>query len=364
MRPVSMRGEGDLRAPILIVDDQPANVRLLERLLRGAGYTNVRGTTDPREVFALYQEFRPDLLLLDLRMPYMDGFEVMEQLQQEIRRDTFFPILVLTADATVETKERALANGATDFLAKPIDATETILRIGNLLETRSLHLQLANQNQVLEERVKERTADLEESQTEVLKRLALAAEYRDDATGEHTQRVGSLSGFLAGALRLADEQVELIRRAAPLHDVGKIGVSDAILLKPGRLTPEEFEQITTHSAIGGGILTGSNFPLLRLAEAIALTHHERWDGTGYPGGLAGEDIPLAGRIVAVADVYDALTHERPYKPAWAVDRAVAEIQGLSRQHFDPAVVEAFLELVWGEGLGAPGRQEVSSAGTR
>ena len=333
-----------LADPILIVDDQESNVRLLERLLAQAGYLNIKSTTDPREVSALYREFRPDLLLLDLRMPKMTGFDVMEVLKVEIPTDTYFPILVLTADDTAEAKQRALSMGAKDFLQKPLDRTDTLLRIKNLLETRWLHSQLRNQNHILEENVRQRTQDLDKAQVEILKRLALAAEFRDDVTGNHTERVGVLAGFLASGLDLSDERVEVIRRAAPLHDIGKIGVPDSILLKPGKLTDEEFERVKEHSWIGRNLLAGSRFAVLRVAEKIALTHHERWDGSGYPAGLAGEDIPLVGRIVSVVDVYDALTHDRPYKMAWPVDKAVEEIVTQRGRQFDPDVVEAFLDV--------------------
>jgi HD-GYP domain-containing protein (c-di-GMP phosphodiesterase class II) len=192
--------------------------------------------------------------------------------------------------------------------------------------------------------VAERTRDLEQARLEILDRLAIAAEYRDDATQEHAWRLGRTSALLALGLGLPDREVELIRRAAPLHDIGKIGIPDAILLKPGRLTYEEFEQIKTHTTIGAEILSGSRSQLLGMAERIALTHHERWDGRGYPRGLAGEQIPLPGRIVAVADVFDALTHERPYKPAWSLQEAVAEIPSQAGGQFDPDVVGAFLQL--------------------
>ena len=333
-----------LAAPILIVDDQESNVRLLERFLAHAGYINIKWTTDPREVFELYREFRPDLLLLDLRMPKMSGFDVMELLEVEVPAETYFPILVMTADDTPEAKQRALSMGAKDFLSKSLDATETLLRINNVLETRWLHTQLQNQNDVLEEKVRQRTQDLDKAQVEILKRLALAAEYRDDVTGEHIERVGTLAGFLAAGLDLSEESVEVIRRAAPLHDVGKIGVPDGILLKPGKLTAEEFERVKEHSSIGGSILAGSSFAVLRAAEKIALTHHERWNGSGYPEGLEGEDIPLAGRIVSLVDVYDVLTHERPYKSAWSVDRALEEIRVQRGRQFDPRVVDAFLDV--------------------
>jgi putative two-component system response regulator len=203
---------------------------------------------------------------------------------------------------------------------------------------------LQNQNQILEGRVRERTRELEATRLEVLERLALAAEYRDDVTGQHTKRVGETSGTLARALKLPDEQVELIRRAAPLHDIGKIGIPDPILLKRGQFTPEEFEVMKTHTTIGAKIQAGSVYPLLQMAEIIALTHHEKWDGTGYAG-LAGGAIPLPGRIVAVTDVFDALTHSRPYKPAFPVERALEIIRDGAGKHFDPVIVETFVSCL-------------------
>jgi len=331
-------------ARILIVDDEEMNVFLLEQILQRAGYSDLRSTTDPREVFSFYAEAEPDLILLDLMMPEMSGFEVMERLGRIIPDGSFVPILVLTADITPEAKRKALAGEATDFLTKPLDHTEVLLRIRNLLATRNLHLQLRDQNRTLDDKVRERTAELAQAQVEILTRLAQAAEFRDDDTGQHTQRVGHTSAMLAHQLGLPDDQVQLIHQAAPLHDVGKIGISDLILLKPGKLTNEEFTTIKTHAVIGARLLSGGHSELVQMAEHIASTHHERWDGRGYPHGLAGDSIPIEGRIVAVIDVFDALTHERPYKKAWPVAEAVAEIARQSGQQFDPAVVEVFLTL--------------------
>ena len=328
----------------LLVDDHEANVRLLERILLQAGYTNLRRTTDPRQVLPLFAEGQPDLIVLDLHMPHLDGFAVLEQLRPLIPAGTYLPILVLTADITRDAKQRALAMGARDFLTKPLDHAEVLLRIKNLLETRYLHRALRAQNQQLEQRVRERTRSLEAAQMEILERLARAAEYRDDDTGEHIERVGRIAALLARALGLREAEVELVRRAAPLHDVGKIGIPDEVLLKPGKLTAAEFAQMQTHTMIGAKILSGSRFPILQLATEIALTHHERWDGSGYPHGLAREAIPLPGRIVAVVDVFDALTHERPYKSAWPVAAAVAELRRQRGRQFDPSVVTAFLTL--------------------
>ena len=331
-------------ARILIIDDQPANTLLLEGILEEDDHQAFRSINDSRKALPVFLEYRPDLILLDLQMPHLDGFAVMKQLRPLIPPDTFFPILVLTADINPETKLQALAEGATDFLTKPFDATEAVLRIRNLLQTRTLHLQLQNQNQLLEQRVRERTADLEETQNEILERLALAAEYRDDDTGEHTKRVGQMAAEIAQALGLSEAEVELIGRAALLHDVGKIAIPDSILLKPGKLSPEEFNHMKTHTTLGAKMLSGGRFALLQRAEEIAYTHHERWDGTGYLG-LSGDTIPVAGRIVAVADVFVALTNERPYKQAWPYKEAVEEIQRQSGRQFDPRVVQAFLEII-------------------
>jgi putative two-component system response regulator len=237
-----------------------------------------------------------------------------------------------------------LSRGAKDFVNKPFQQDEILLRIKTLLETRLLYLQIQSQNQLLEAKVRERTRALEEAQIEIIERLAVAAEFRDDNTGQHTQRVGQMSALLARQLGMPDGQIALMRRAAPLHDVGKIGVPDAILLKLGKLTEQEFAIVKTHTVIGARILSGGKFPLLRLAEEIAFSHHERWDGSGYAS-LAGTDIPLAGRIVAVADVFDALTQQRPYKPAWTIGDAIAEIERQRGLQFDPGVVDAFLRVV-------------------
>jgi putative two-component system response regulator len=340
-----MIGSARESARILVVDDQDANVLLLRRILESGGYREVVGLTDPREAGRTFDEYAPDLVMLDLHMPYLGGMEVLELLISKTPPGDYLPILILTADANREPKQACLAKGAKDFLLKPFDAAEVLLRIRNLLETRLLHLELRNYNETLEAQVRMRTWELEEARNEVIERLAVAAEYRDDATGGHIQRVGRLSADLAAAIGLPEGEVEMMAAAAPLHDVGKIGVSDVILLKPGRLTPMEFELVKVHPRIGAQILSGENFPLLAMAARIALTHHERWDGTGYPDGLAGEAIPLEGRIVGVADVFDALMAERPYKRAWSLEESVAEITAQRGRQFDPQVVDAFLTIV-------------------
>jgi len=332
------------QAKFLIVDDQEFNISLLERILRRRGYNNTISSTDPLELESLYEKEQPDIILLDLHMPNMDGYSALQLLRTKISPQDYVPILVLTADVTVEAKQRALNEGAFDFLTKPFDTTEVVLRIQNLLRTRYLHLQLQAYNHLLEQRVQQRTAELRLAQLETLELLGRTTEYRDDVTGGHTQRVGDLSADIASGLGLPEDEVERIRLAAPLHDIGKIGIPDEVLLKPGRFTEEEFELMRTHTSIGASILEGSHFPVLELARTIALSHHERWDGTGYPHGLSGTSIPLAGRIVAVADVFDALMHQRPYKRAWTLEETIAEIERLSGSHFDPDVVAAFVSL--------------------
>jgi len=330
------------RARLLIVDDEESDVVLLRRILENGGFTDIRSTNDPSSVAELIDELDPDLILLDLLMPVMDGYQVLQAVRARTPGDVYRPVLVLTADHTNDAKHRALSDGARDFLTKPFSPTEVRLRVRNLLETRYLHQQLHKQNEQLEARVEARTAELEEARIQMLMRLARAAEFRDDNTGEHTRRVGRTSGQIARELGMGKERVETLRLAAPLHDVGKIGIPDSILLSPGRLTPEQFEVMKTHCAIGADILSGTDVPLLELAAEIALCHHERWDGGGYPRHLAGESIPLSGRIVAVADAWDALTSRRPYKEAWPEREALSELEAKTGEQFDPEVVEAFM----------------------
>ncbi len=330
---------------ILIVDDEPRNLLLLDRALAAAGFEHVYTTTDPRQVLSLARELSPDLIVLDLHMPGIDGFDLMGEITREFPQERYLPILVLTADATERAKRRALSAGAHDFLTKPFGITEAILRIRNLLETRTLYIQLERQNQDLAERVECRTRELEEARLEVLERLCQAVEFRDDVTGRHTRRVGERSARLAAALGLPAREVDLVRRAAPLHDVGKIATPDAILRKEGQLTPEEFEIMRQHTIVGARILGGGRSDLMAVAETIAHAHHERWDGTGYPRGLIGEDIPIHARIVAIADVFDAVTTPRQYRTPCAPEIAVREIARGAGTHFDPAVAATFVEMM-------------------
>jgi response regulator RpfG family c-di-GMP phosphodiesterase len=329
---------------ILAVDNDQRDLMSLSYVLERGGFNNLRTTTDPYRALELFVAEPPDLVVLDLHMPRMDGFELMDRLGPLTEHGTDVPILVLSADTSEAARRRALSAGARDILTKPFDRTELLLRVRNLLQVRQLQARLYQRTITLEQEVAERSSDLEGAYIEILNRLALAAEYRDDDTQEHAWRIGRSAGLLAAKLGLPDEEVELLSRAAPLHDIGKIGIPDAILLKPEKLSDAELEHSRAHTTIGAGILSGSRSPLLRLAEQIALTHHERWDGRGYPQGLSGERIPVASRIVAIADVFDALTHDRPYKPAWSVSCAVQEIVSQSGKQFEPRVVDAFKEL--------------------
>jgi putative two-component system response regulator len=338
-----VRADVSREARILIIDDHQANIEALKRILRSAGFVSVNSTTDPIIGVACVQTWAPDLVLLDLHMPQLDGFGVLESIRPQLSSG-YLPVLMLTADSSDETKRRALAGGVKDFLTKPFDAIEAVLRIENLLETRSMHTTIRRQNELLEQRVAERTRELEEAQVEMLQRLAAAAEFRDDETGEHTHRVGHLAALLATGAGLSIAQVDLLRRAAPLHDVGKIGIPDSILLKPGRLTHEERRIMQTHVTIGAEMLAGGHSALVQTAERIARGHHERWDGKGYPDGQVGERIPIEARVVAVADFLDALTHKRPYRPAWSVEKTIAEIVAQRGCHFDPVIVDALLAI--------------------
>ncbi len=347
---------------ILIVDDEPINLQVARKHLLLAGYKQFVLTADPTEVLALLEQEHPDLVLLDIMMPGMSGLELLRAIRA---RDDFghLPILILTALDDREVKSEALNGGATDFLTKPVDPTELLPRVRNALAIKAHHDHLQHYASELERTVRARTAELEESRLEVIRCLARAAEYRDNETGRHVLRVSRYAGIIAREMGLAAGLVELLEQAAMLHDVGKIGIPDSILLKPGKLDPEELEFMqkhcgygkrifqpmtgdeytayASHTTLGASIINPCRAPVLDLAARIALTHHEKWDGSGYPIGLAGEDIPLEGRITAVANVFNALSTKRPYKPAFPLDKCFAIMEEGRDAHFDPRVLEAF-----------------------
>jgi putative two-component system response regulator len=333
-----------LAARILVVDDIESNVLLLQSLLRQQGYENVHSTTDATVVAAMHESDPFELILLDLQMPGCDGFEVMEQLTRGLRGD-FLPVIVVTAYSDTENRLRALGLGARDYITKPFLVAEVLHRIRNYLEVRILYRERQRHAEILEQKVRERTRELSETQKEILRRLALAGEYRDNATGDHVARVSHTCRILALAAGLTEDFAEMIFQASPMHDIGKIGVPDHILLKPGRLDPPEMTIMRRHTQIGGKMLGGHHAPVLQLAHSIALHHHEKWDGSGYPDAMIGDAIPVEVRIVAICDVFDALTSSRPYKQAWPIEAAVAYLREQSGRHFDPRLVEVFLGIL-------------------
>jgi cyclic di-GMP phosphodiesterase len=331
-------------AKILIVDDEQGNIHVLERMLNAVGYKNITSTTDSRSTPKIYQSMNPDLILLDIKMPGFSGFDVMNALKA-LEKESYLPILVLTAQLDTETRLKAIKAGAKDFVNKPFIMEEMLARINNLLEVRMIHNSVCTEKKSLETQVVEHSQELHQYQVEIIHRLARAAEYRDNETGMHVIRISKLCERLGRGLGLSDHECHLLHHASPMHDIGKIGIPDHILLKPGRLTLEEWAIMKTHSKIGALILSGSDSEFLQMAEIIAGTHHERWDGRGYPEGLKGEEIPLVSRIVAVCDVFDALTSERPYKKAWSVENTVLEMESLNGKLFDPHVFEVFMALL-------------------
>lgn len=331
---------------ILAVDDETLIRDLYQRLLSKEGYIVDTAKTG-REALDKIRKSRPDLVLLDIVMPEVNGYEVCTQMKQdENTRD--IPVIIVTALDDREALLTGLRAGANDFLTKPLDAAELTLRVSNILTVKEYQDELKVYKTELEEKVKARTVELDQTVRELaaahldtIYRLSRAAEYKDEATGKHIRRIGLYSGIIAKEYGLGEEDIRVVTQAAPLHDVGKIGIPDEILLKQGKLTPEERAVMETHTFIGAEILGNSWDRYLQAGEVIAISHHEWFDGSGYPHGLAGEKIPLYGRIVALADVFDALTSTRPYKPAYDVDKSLAIMRHEAEHHFDPELVVAF-----------------------
>lgn len=329
---------------VLVIDDDLASLKLAERILTMIGCLPPTLVSDARDLDRLLAEQAFDVVLLDLTMPHIDGWQVMDMLQT-CYGDDAPPVIVVTADAHRSVQVRALSVGARDFLSKPFDVRELLVRLRKHAETHQARRMLTEQKGALEATVIQRTLEVRQSRLEVVQLLGRAAEFRDNETGAHILRMSHVSAMLAERMGWSSARCELMLNASPLHDIGKIAIPDSILLKPGPLTDDERSIMRTHAAKGAAILCSSNNELIELAAEIALSHHEKWDGTGYPCSLSRSEIPESGRIVAVADVFDALTSERPYKGAWEIDRAVDFIREQSGLHFDPTVVEIFCESI-------------------
>lgn len=328
---------------IVIVDDVEANLLLLKHFIGQLGESHeVAAYTDPQQALAHCQATVPDLVIVDYMMPELNGIDFIQHFRTTPGRADI-PVLMVTANDEMAVRYRALEAGANDFLTKPLDKIEFRARMRNMLALRANQKRLEDRASWLAEEVLKATDEIVRRERETILRLSKAAEFRDPETGAHIQRMAHYSWLIAVRLGLPPEHQRLILEAAPMHDVGKVGIPDHILLKPGRLDPAEFDIMKQHPIIGHKILADSGSPLLQMAAVIALSHHEKFDGSGYPHGLAGETIPLVGRIVAVADVFDALTSARPYKLAWDVDTALELMRSQRGIHFDPQCVDAFLE---------------------
>lgn len=332
------------KSRILIVDDSRVNVALLEQVLIKHGFDNLISLTDSREVEKTLQNIEVDLILLDIRMPHLDGFEILELINR-LYGDDHLPVLVLTAQTDVETRDKALSLGATDFLLKPFDAIEVILRVKNMLNLKRRFQDERDVKHAFSQLVQLQSEELSDLLLEVVHRLGRAAEYRDNETGLHIIRMSKYSRLIAEEMGVDKKKAEFIEYASTMHDIGKIAIPDSVLLKPGKLDDSEWEIMRKHTTTGADILSDSQYPLLQSAANIAHSHHEKYDGSGYPQGLEGESIPVEARIVAVADVFDALTSKRPYKEPWSVEEAVELIQQGRGNHFDPAVVDAFIKVL-------------------
>ncbi len=318
---------------LLVVDDTPANIDVLAGMLKDD--YQIKVAKNGEIALKIAQRLPLDLILLDIMMPGIDGFEVCRRLKSD-HTTRHIPIIFVTAKITAEDELKGLELGAVDYITKPFNPPIVQQRV-------KTQLALFNQSRELAIKVKQKTAELAATQLKVIQKLGRAAEYKDNETGMHVIRMSHYTHILAKAAGMCEADADMLMAASPMHDIGKIGISDAILRKPGKLTDEEFGEMKKHAEIGAEIIGDNESDLLKMAKIVAISHHEKWNGTGYPYGLKGEDIPRIGRIVAIADVFDALTCERPYKRAWSVEEAISHLQQQAGEHFDPQLVPLFLE---------------------
>ncbi|MBO9102287.1 MULTISPECIES: HD domain-containing phosphohydrolase [unclassified Rhizobium] len=328
---------------ILLVDDNNTNLIFLTKLVEKLDGCVPVPFSGPQEVVMAMPDLDFDIAVCDFQMPHYTGVELMEEVRK-FEKYQHKPFVVVTVDTEIETRVAALNAGAIDFLNKPVHPLEFEARMRNLVALTEARTELANKADWLRNEVDKAVADLREREREIIDRLTIAASYKDPETARHTLRVGLYSEAIARAYGLDDKLCNDIFLAAPMHDIGKVGIPDAVLLKKGKFTEQEFSQMQRHTSVGCEILGQSQSSLLQLAAEIAGSHHERWDGNGYPLRLSGASIPLPGRIVAIADNFDALTTERPYKEAWSFDRTVAHIRERAGTQFDPQCVVAFLSV--------------------
>ncbi len=339
-----MNSQSDFHsAKILAVDDEPVGLGFLRDNLAARGYQRVTACTRPRQALEALKELDPDVLILDLAMPELDGFEFMDLARRQ-RPESFLPILVISGHGDPDIRSRALESGARDFISKPFDMVEVAARIRNMAEMKYIYDQLRRQNRELEERVEARTRKLQRTFREVINSLSTAVEYHNKETATHLKRIREFTGLLARGAGVDRPRAERLSEASVMHDIGKIGVPDGVLAKAGPLTKEEWELMKSHTVIGADILSGYDSGLIKVARNIALTHHEKWNGLGYPRGLVGIEIPLEGRIVSLCDAFDALISKRPYKEAWPVEEAVAAIVEEKGRSYDPSLVDVFQAL--------------------
>jgi putative two-component system response regulator len=331
-------------AGILVIDADADAVRFLVRTLKEAGYGSVRACTDTAVLTACLEDKALDLIVLDVGGREREGLALLEEMRRQLPPDEFLPVVAIGAAPDSSWRVKAMQAGAKEYMGRPLDAEEFLARVDSLLETRFMSRRLGEAKQVLEELVRRRTRESHESHMELLERLARIAELRDDPSGGHPSRVGRLSGLIAQELMLPAEETKRIMRAAPLHDLGNVGIPDDVVRLEGNFTEEQREQMREHTSLGAYLLHGAESEVLQTAEQIALNHHERWDGLGYPQGLSRIEIPIAARIVAVADAFDAMTHPRLYKEPCSIPAALDEIRREGGWQFDPEVVAALMSV--------------------